>query len=145
VFGGKITTFRKLAEQAMQKLAPYYPAMKGDWTRTAPLPGGDLPGADLAAFQADLLRRYTFLPTPVAHHYARQYGTRTAELLEGAQSIEGLGRHFGGRLYEREADFLVRTEWARDAEDVLTRRTKHHLHLSRPEQEDFAAWMARAA
>jgi len=145
VFGGKITTFRKLAEHALQKLAPYYPQMPGDWTRTAPLPGGDLPNADFPAFLADLGRRYAFLPAPVAFHYARQYGTRATALLDGAQNIAALGRHFGGRLYEREADFLIRSEWARTAEDVLTRRTKHHLHLTPRERDDFATWMARAA
>jgi glycerol-3-phosphate dehydrogenase len=145
VFGGKITTFRKLAEHAVQKLAPYYPGLKRDWTRDAPLPGGDMPRADFAAFLADLRRRYVFLPEPVATHYARQYGTRAVDLLEGARSLDALGRHFGGRLYEREADFLLRTEWARDAEDILTRRTKHHLHLTAPERAGFERWMARAA
>ena len=145
VFGGKITTFRKLAEHALQKLAPYYPRMKGDWTRDATLPGGDIPGADFAGFQAEFSRRHPYLPAPVAHHYARQYGTRAAELLDGATTLDDLGRHFGGRLYEREADFLMRTEWARSAEDVLTRRTKHHLHLSPGERDAFAAWMGGAA
>jgi glycerol-3-phosphate dehydrogenase len=145
VFGGKITTFRKLAEHAVQKLAPFYPRMSGDWTRSAPLPGGDLPGADFSAFLADLRQRYPFLPDPVATHYARQYGTRAADLLDGADTVEALGRHFGGRLYEREADFLIRTEWARDADDVLTRRTKHHLHMTPAERDTFAGWMARAA
>jgi len=144
VFGGKITTFRKLAEHAMQRLAPYYPGLARDWTRDATLPGGDMPRADFAAFLAELCRRFPFLPQPVAAHYARHYGTRTAELLDGASSLDALGRHFGGRLYEREADFLIRTEWARDADDVLTRRTKHHLHLTPPEREGFATWMARA-
>ena len=141
VFGGKLTTFRKLAEHALQKLAPFYPHMKGDWTRNAPLPGGDMPGADFSVFLADLQRRFAFLPPDIALHCARQYGTRATEMLGGAASLADLGRHFGGRLYQREADFLRQTEWARTAEDVLTRRTKHHLHMSRAEQETFAEWM----
>jgi glycerol-3-phosphate dehydrogenase len=145
VFGGKITTFRKLAEHALQKLAPFYPGMKGAWTRAAPLPGGDLPDADFDAFLADLRARFPFLPPPLARHYARLYGTRAAALLDGARGIADLGRHFGGLFYEREADYLIRAEWARTAEDVLERRTKHYLHLTAAERDAFAAWMARAA
>jgi glycerol-3-phosphate dehydrogenase len=145
VFGGKITTFRKLAEHALQKLLPHYPRMQGDWTRTAPLPGGDMPGSDFSAFLADLRRRFAFLPDKLATHYARQYGTRADELLDGVKDVSALGRHFGAELYEREADFLARTEWARDAEDVLTRRTKHHLHLTPAERDRFADWFARVA
>ena len=144
VFGGKITTFRKLAEHALQKLQVYFPHMSGDWTRAAPLPGGDMPGADFESWHADFARRAAFLPAPLARHYARQYGTRATDLLNGARTLADLGRHFGGLLYEREADFLIRTEWARAPEDVLMRRTKHHLHLSKAERDTFAAWMARA-
>jgi glycerol-3-phosphate dehydrogenase len=145
VFGGKITTFRKLAEHALQKLAPFYPSMSGDWTREAPLPGGAMPGADFDRFLRDLRGAFAFLPEPLALHYGRLYGTRARDMLAGARSADDLGRHFGGLLYEREADFLLRTEWARTAEDVLYRRTKHHLHMSAPEQDAFANWMALAA
>lgn len=145
VFGGKITTFRKLAEHALQKLQPFYPRMTGDWTRAAPLPGGDMPGADFESWLADFARRFAFLPAPLARHYARLYGTRANALLKGAHSVGDLGRHFGGLLYEREADFLIRTEWARAAQDVLERRTKHHLHMTAAERDGFAAWMGHAA
>ncbi len=141
VFGGKLTTFRKLAEHALQKLAPFYPQMKGDWTRGTPLPGGDMPHADFELFAADVAIRYGFLPPDVALHYARQYGTRMHDLLDGAASVADLGRHFGGRLYQCEAEFLHRTEWARTGEDVLTRRTKHHLHMTIAEQSAFSSWM----
>ena len=145
VFGGKLTTFRKLAEHALQKLAPFYPRMQGDWTRNAPLPGGDMNNADFAAFAAEFGRRHAFLPPAVALHYARQYGTRADALMDGAHALADLGRHFGGRLYEREADYLRRTEWARTAEDVLTRRSKHHLHMTPAEQTAFSQWMDRTA
>ena len=145
VYGGKITTFRKLAEHALQKLAPYFPAMTGDWTRAAPLPGGAMPDANFAAFLVGLRGRFAFLPDPLALHYARLYGTRADALLDGARDMQDLGRHFGGLLYEREADFLMRTEWARTAEDVLHRRTKHHLHMTQAEQDGFAHWMAVVA
>ncbi len=144
VFGGKITTYRKLAEHALQQLKPYFPALQADWTRSAPLPGGDIPGADFAAFLSELQRRFAFLPPDVALHYARQYGTRAHLLLDGVSNIAALGQHFGGRLYEREADFLIRTEWARTADDVTQRRSKHYLHLLPDERARFGAWMARA-
>ncbi len=145
VFGGKITTYRKLAEHALGKLAvnlsPKFPA----WTGTAPLPGGDLPGGDFEAYLRALDARLPWLGAGLARHYARLYGTRAELLLEGASSTADLGRHFGGRLYEREADYLIRTEWARQPEDVLERRTKHYLHMTPAECEGFAAWMAKIA
>jgi glycerol-3-phosphate dehydrogenase len=144
VFGGKITTFRRLAEHALQKLRPYFPRMTGDWTRTAPLPGGDMPDADFDAWFDGFHARFAFLPAPLARHYARLYGTRATALLDGATCIDDLGRYFGGLFYAREADFLRRTEWACTAEDVLERRTRHHLHLTPAERDGFAAWMARA-
>ena len=116
VFGGKITTYRKLAEHALDKLKPYFPTMNPAWTGTAPLPGGDMPGADFAAFLAALRQRYPWLPEPLAYHYARLYGTRADALLGGVRSVTDLGRHFGALLYEREAVFLCETEWARTAD-----------------------------
>ncbi len=143
VFGGKITTFRKLAEHALQKLQPFLPRMTGDWTRTAPLPGGDMPDADFGRWLGAFSQSFAFLPAPLARHYARCYGTRALLLLDGARTLDDLGRHFGGLFYEREAEFLRRTEWARAPEDVLQRRTKHHLHMTPAERDAFAAWLAR--
>ena len=130
VFGGKITTFRKLAEHAMEKLKPFFPSMTGAWTAAAPLPGGDMPGADFERFLAQLQTAQPWLPEDLAHHYARLYGTRTTDLLNGARDLAGLGQHFGGLLYRAEIDYLRKAEWARTAEDVLDRRTKHGLHIS---------------
>jgi glycerol-3-phosphate dehydrogenase len=145
IFGGKITTYRKLAEHALQKLAPHFSGSQAEWTATEPLPGGDLPNADFDEYLSLLRARYPWLTPDLAHHYARLYGTRAEKMLDGAASIDGLGQHFGGHLYEREADFLIRTEWARQPEDVLERRTKHHLHMTPAQRDAFAAWMARAA
>jgi glycerol-3-phosphate dehydrogenase len=142
VFGGKITTYRKLAEHALEKLAPYFPRAGKPWTARAPLPGGDMPGADFARFLAGLRQRRPWLPGALALHCARLYGTRSEALLGDATSLADLGRHFGGLLYEREADFLMREEWAVAAPDILQRRTKHGLHLSVDERAAFAAWMA---
>jgi glycerol-3-phosphate dehydrogenase len=143
VFGGKITTYRKLAEHALDKLQPFLPHMKAPWTATAPLPGGDMPEGDFDRFLAELRRANPWLPKALAHHYARLYGTRCDAVLHGAYDAEGLGRHFGGLLYQCEIDYLRKAEWAVTAEDVLDRRTKHGLHL-RPEQRaEVAAYMGR--
>ena len=141
VFGGKITTYRKLAEHALEKLKPFFRDMGAAWTEKAVLPGGDMPGADFAAFLADMARRYPWLPAPVAAGYGRRYGTRAHDLLRGASSLADLGRLFGGTFYEREARFLIAQEWATTAEDILTRRTKHDLHLSAPERAGFEDWL----
>ena len=146
VFGGKITTFRKLAEHALDRLKPFFPKMGPPWTASAALPGGEIAGADFDRFLRSLQAEFPFLGDGLCLHYARLYGTRARELLGTANSMAGLGQHFGGRLYEREARFLRQTEWALDAADVLTRRTKHYLHLTAPERAAFEAfWMELAA
>jgi glycerol-3-phosphate dehydrogenase len=142
VLGGKITTYRKLAEHALQKLQPFLPAMEKAWTARAPLPGGDMPGADFDAFLDAFRARHPWPPEKLARHYARLYGTRADRLLAGAFSERDLGRHFGGLLYEREASFLSQHEWAETPEDILERRTKHGLHLDATERAAFEAWLA---
>jgi len=142
VFGGKITTFRKLAEHAIQKLAPYFPTMGEDWTRGATLPGGDVPNADFDSFLEQVKARWPWLPQPLRKHYARLYGTRMDKLIGNASALRDLGRHFGGQLYEAEARYLVENEWAQQAEDVLWRRTKHQLHLDEAQRSAFTQWFA---
>jgi glycerol-3-phosphate dehydrogenase len=144
VFGGKLTTFRRLAEHAMQKLKPFYPQATGDWTSLAKLPGGDMPNGDFDTYVAALRARWPWLADDLAQHYARLYGTRAEQLLADARAPADLGRHFGGRLYEIEANFLRRTEWARGAADILARRTKHHLHMTAEQCAAFTTWMERA-
>jgi glycerol-3-phosphate dehydrogenase len=144
VFGGKITTYRKLAEHAIEKLAPFFPQMAGAWTAKVPMPGGDMPDADFDRFLAALRKAHPWLPQDVAHGYARRYGTRTEALLHGAKNLAALGHHFGGTLYEREARFLAETEWADTAEDILDRRTKHGLHLTAQQRAAFETWFAGA-
>ena len=145
IFGGKITTYRRLSEHALEKLAPYFPQMPGPWTEHAPLPGGDIPVADFCLFLSELRGRRPWLPEQIAYGYARRYGARVEDLLGGATSIGDLGRRFGGTLYEREARFLAENEWALYAEDVLERRTKHFLHLTERERADFTAWFETLA
>ena len=141
VFGGKITTFRKLAEHALQMLAPHLPGLRAPWTAEAPLPGGDIAGP-FEAFVADLAARRPWMPPALARHHARLYGTRADLVLGDAQSVGELGRHFGSQLYEREARHLIADEWAQSADDILDRRTKHGLHLAPAERQAFASWMA---
>jgi D-erythritol 1-phosphate dehydrogenase len=145
VFGGKITTYRKLAEHALEKLSAYFPGMSGPWTKNASLPGGDLPDKNFVRFLAQLRSRHPWLPDRVAQGYARRYGARAEGLLDGARSLDDLGRHFGATLYEREARFLIANEWANEADDVLERRTKHGLHMNDAQRDAFATWVAARA
>jgi glycerol-3-phosphate dehydrogenase len=145
VFGGKITTFRKLSEHALEKLKPFFPAMRDAWTRSAKLPGGDIPDADFESFLGECHRRYPWLAPSLLQHYGRLYGTRIHELLAGAHSLEGLGERFSADFYQREAEFLTRTEWAETAEDIVERRTKHARHMSQAELDRFRAWCGKHA
>jgi glycerol-3-phosphate dehydrogenase len=129
IFGGKITTFRKLAEHALEELKAYFPAMKPAWTETAKMPGGDMPNADFDRFFAGVKSRWPFLPESLAHRLSRAYGTRIEELVGPAKSMADLGEDFGGGLMGAEVDYLVRREWARSAEDILWRRSKLGLHV----------------
>ncbi|OEC94143.1 MULTISPECIES: glycerol-3-phosphate dehydrogenase [unclassified Rhizobium] len=140
VFGGKITTFRKLSEHAMQRLAKFFPKMGGDWTRGATLPGGEIPNADYVAFADTLRAAYPWMPRALVNHYGHLYGARTRQIVGNAMSLAELGRHFGGNLYEAEVRYLVASEWALAAEDVLMRRTKEGLRMTAEEKADFAAW-----
>ncbi len=140
IFGGKITTFRKLAEHALQRLAPHFSGMGRDWTATSVLPGGDLPRGDVPAFLDSLCTAYPWLPRDLARHYATLYGTMTHDLIGKRQGLSELGRQFGPLFYEVEARHLVAREWAESAEDILWRRTKHRLHMTGAEQSAFTEW-----
>ena len=98
VFGGKITTYRKLAEHALDKLRPFFPQMRGPWTATGHLPGGDMPEADFERFFTGFKANYAFLPEPLARRLARAYGTRARDLLGSARTLADLGEDFGGGL-----------------------------------------------
>jgi glycerol-3-phosphate dehydrogenase len=142
VFGGKITTYRELAERGLHRLKHIFPNMGGDWTHGAPLPGGEIPNADYETFANGLREAYPWMPRALVQHYGRLYGARTKDVVASAASLAELGQHFGGNLYEAEARYLVAREWAQTAEDVLWRRTKHRLHLTEAEQAAFADWFA---
>ncbi len=124
VYGGKITTYRRLAEAALEVLLPRGQAEDIRWTGSEALPGGDLPAADLQRFTAQSLLRWPELPAALVARLARLYGTRMAQIVGTAQRLEDLGTNFGNDLTQVEVRYLVATEWARSAEDILWRRTR---------------------
>lgn len=129
VFGGKITTYRKLAEHALEKLGVHFPMAGAAWTAGAVLPGGDLPGGDFEAYVAELSGEHPALPRALLRRLARAYGTRVDQVLAGVRTPADLGRDFGGGLTEAELRYLASHEWARTAQDVLWRRSKMGLHV----------------
>ncbi len=129
VLGGKITTYRRLAEHALMKLQPWFPGLRAPWTASRALPGGDLPGG-FASFLADVQRRWPFLGPERALRMVRAYGTRIEAVIGEAHCPSDLGEEFGAGLTRSEVDYLVREEWARTADDVLWRYSKLGLRIS---------------
>ena len=130
VFGGKITTFRKLAEEACDALCRALGSAASAWTAGSPLPGADIAGAHFAAFADAFAQQYRWLPPALAYRYACAYGTRAANVVGGAQSLAELGAAFAPGLYEAELRYLRDVEWATCAQDVLWRRSKLGLHVA---------------
>jgi len=147
VFGGKITTYRRLAEHALKDLAPYYPHMGAPWTDGRALANGEL--ADAPTFD-EAFERFVEgaisvkrrLPRDLLRVLAHRHGSGLDDLLDGIRDEADLGRHFGGLLYEVEARYLMREEWAVEPDDVLWRRTKEGLHMSEAQRAAFGRWMA---
>lgn len=143
VYGGKITTYRRLAEHALHELEPYFPNMGPSWTEAALLPGGNMPADGLGILVDQLERDYPRLPRSLLETLGHRHGTLSRELLSGTHDIEALGQPFGAQLYAREVDYLIEHEWARTAEDILWRRTKCGLHMSAHERTNVADYLAR--
>jgi glycerol-3-phosphate dehydrogenase len=143
IFGGKITTHRRLAEEALERLASYLPNVKAreGWTAKVPLPGGDFEVTAIATLISELLRSYPFLEPAHANRLAHAYGTSAGKILGDAKSFADLGRSFGASLTEAEVRHLMSSEWARTAEDIVWRRTKLGLRLSAGEVAGLEAWM----
>ncbi len=141
VFGGKITTYRKLAEEVLGKLKPWLPTMTKAWTAGAALPGGDFPVDGRDALAAELARQYPKIPAALLNRYVRTYGTLSAMILGQSTTVADLGYHFGAGLYRLEVDYLVDNEWALSAEDIVWRRTKLGLTLSLEEIVDLSSWL----
>jgi glycerol-3-phosphate dehydrogenase len=144
IYGGKITTYRRLAEEALERLAPYLRSAKAKegWTAKAPLPGGDMDVSAIAALTAELARNYPFLSQAHAGRLAHAYGTRATKLLGSAKSIADLGQSFGATLTEAEVRYLMANEWAVSADDIVWRRSKLGLRLSVAEIATIDEWMA---
>jgi D-erythritol 1-phosphate dehydrogenase len=143
VYGGKITTYRRLAEHALRHLAPYFPGLRGDWTASVPLIGGDFAGATREQARDAFFARYATLPQHALRGLFRRHGMLAYDVLGPARTPE-LGRHFGGGLYAREIEYLAANEWARTAEDILWRRTKTGLDISEAQRAAVARWMSNA-
>ena len=145
IYGGKLTTFRKLAEHAMARLKPFLPESGEDWTDSKPLPGGDFRfeerSDEIGKFQED----HPWLDAASAARLFESYGTRAREIVGGAKTGAELGKNFGGSLYEAEVRYLIDNEFAQTAEDVLWRRSKLGLHLDREQVTALENWIAECA
>ena len=141
IFGGKITTYRRLAEAVMGRVEHRLGKRKAAWTAEAPLPGGDFERDGQAALRSRLRERHPYLQNHQIARFVRHYGTDSFRVLDGAASLDDLGRHFGASLYEREVAWLMAQEWALSAEDVAWRRTKLGLRLSGSQMAELDAWM----
>ncbi|MDZ4096558.1 MAG: glycerol-3-phosphate dehydrogenase [Paracoccaceae bacterium] len=144
VFGGKITTYRRLAESALAKLAPHFPQAKGAWTARVAMPGGDFPVDGVAALTAKLRADYPFLTAYWAGRMIRAYGTEAARILGKASSAADLGRDFGATLSEAEVRWLMTQEYARSAEDIIWRRSKLGLRMTKDQIAALADHIVRA-
>jgi glycerol-3-phosphate dehydrogenase len=145
IFGGKITTYRRLAEAALAKLLPLIGKDAPGWTADAALPGGDFPVDGLAA-QVERLRAACPSCTPAqAERLVRAYGTRAQRIVEGVRGEADWGRRFGADLTQREVRYLMQEEWASTADDVLWRRSKLGLRVTAAEAANLDGWMREAA
>jgi glycerol-3-phosphate dehydrogenase len=151
VVGGKITTYRRLAEAAVERLRPFFPKLPPPWTAMAPLPGGDIAAlgfASFTAFRADLVRRRPGFEPALLSALARRHGTRTDTLLADARDAGDLGPVVAG-VSQREVEYMLRTEWARTPEDILWRRTKAGLLVTEKDRaaaaDVLSKWLSSAA
>ena len=148
VWGGKITTYRKLSEEVLDILLPCLDSNSPTWTAVAPLPGGDLQQAntlvtsyDFASFSQHFSKRHPWLPIKLAQRYARCYGTRATRMLSTVNNLSDMGEELAPGIYEIEARYLIEVEWARSAEDILWRRTKCGLHCNTEHVKRLQEWM----
>jgi glycerol-3-phosphate dehydrogenase len=136
VFGGKITTYRKLSEAAVNGIIDHFPDAGECITADTALPGGDFDNQH--NLQTSLQHQYSWLPCQIIKRYVRSYGTLSHKILAGINSLEGMGEYFGAGLYQREVEYLIQQEWAVDLEDIIWRRSKLSLHLTAKEKSGLA-------
>ncbi|MEP3225686.1 MAG: glycerol-3-phosphate dehydrogenase [Parasphingorhabdus sp.] len=142
VFGGKITTYRVLARQAMKALKAVLHVDTDDWTKSVPLPGGDFPADGFDALTAEYAKQWDFLDKDIIARLVRAYGTDCAQILDDVKDPSGLGTYFGAGLYEAELNWVIAHEFVTRAEDILWRRSKLGLHMSEAEKAAVAQWFA---
>jgi len=140
IYGGKLTTYRSLAEKAIDLLKPFFPAMGKCVTKNSTLPGGDILEKNCLLFLETLMEQYEWLPALAALRYACNYGTLAHQLLRDSNKTEDLGQYFGHGLFEKEIRYLIENEWAMTLEDVLWRRTKLGLVLNEQEKLQLETW-----
>ena len=140
VYGGKLTTYRRLAEHALSELRGPLRFDAREWTRGSTLPGGDIDKGDFEAFSREQAARYSYAPPKLIRRLCRAYGTRLERVLGNAQGLADLGEEMGPQLYEAELRFMRDEEWARTAEDALWRRSKLGLRLDAAQRARVAAW-----
>jgi glycerol-3-phosphate dehydrogenase len=145
VFGGKITTYRRLSEEALSHLTATFPHMRGPWTKTATLPGGDIKPTLFREWERNKGERYPFLEPWLVWRLCRAYGTRIDFLLSDVERQEDMGIDFGAGLSQREVDYLIENEFAETAEDILWRRSKLGLHIGEEGRAALEAYLARAS
>jgi glycerol-3-phosphate dehydrogenase len=144
IYGGKLTTYRKLAEEVVDRVCAALGVAGRAWTERTPLPGGDMPDGDFDAFRRRMARRYSWLERPLLDRYARAYGTRIEQLLEGCSSVDDLGRFVVPGLAEREIEYLRSEEFAVHADDILFRRSKLGVHLPSGSTARLDRWLKQA-
>jgi len=145
VFGGKLTTYRKLAEAVLERLSPWFKTTRGPWTSAEALPGGDFAPARRPEILRDLCGSYPRLPPELLGALFNRHGTLAPTVLGAACTLADLGRDFGGGLFQREVDYLVQNEWATNVEDILWRRTKTGLAMMPAQRAAFAEWFVAHA
>jgi len=141
IYGGKITTYRKLAEAVMKKLGSYFPAMKQSWTESASLPGGNFEPQGFDSLVSKVCAACPVISEKHATRLVRYYGTHAFDIIGDINATEQLGVHFGGDLYGAEVEYLMEKEWAKTADDVLWRRSNLGLYLTQDEAETLNGWM----
>lgn len=145
IYGGKITTYRHLAEDALNEIGKIFPKLAAKWTAGVPLPGGDFQVDATASLIEELLRNHPFLSHGWARRLIKAYGTEAAILMAGAKNADDLGRSFGPTLTETEVRWLMKNEYARTAQDVVWRRSKLGLRLKEAEINALDKWMKNHA
>lgn len=142
IFGGKITTYRRLSQSALSKISPYFDNLSGDWTAGVPLPGGNFPVDGVETLIASVMARYDFIDRRWATRLVRAYGTEAQEMLGNAEALADLGQDFGATLMETEVRWLMEREFATCAEDVIWRRNKLGLRMTSTQIEALDKWMS---